>query len=134
MDDTLALWESLIAGEYEVVLSEVTTSELEGCEEPKLSVLADYLNKVSFKVLPLNDDVINLANEIIDRGILTAKNLNDCRHIAAAILDGCDIIVSWNFRHLVNVRTIDGVREIIVSKRYKPIDIYSPNMLLKGDD
>ena len=86
-----------------------------------------------FYVMPITKETDELAQEIIRRGILTHKSLDDCTHIAVAILNNCDIIVSWNFKHLVNIRTIDGVREIVISRHYKPIDIYSPTMLLKGD-
>lgn len=101
--------------------------------EPKRSIIADYLTEADFEILPITKEADELAQEIIRRGILTPKSLDDCTHIATAILNSCDIIVSWNFKHLVNIKTINGVREIVVSHYYKPIDIYSPTMLLKGD-
>jgi predicted nucleic acid-binding protein len=133
MNDTLALWEEIQAGEYQAVISEITTKELLNCTEPKRSKMLDYLNEADFEVFSIISEINNLAKEIINHGILTAKSLDDCRHIAAAIVNNCDIIVSWNFKHLVNVRTINGVRAITVPNHYKPIDIYSPTMLLKGD-
>ena len=133
MNDTLALWNDIIVGEYHVVISEVTTRELMNALEPKRSIIADYLTKTNFEVLPITEETDKLAHEIIKRGILTPKSFDDCAHIAVAILNNCDIIVSWNFKHLVNIKTINGVREIVVSNYYKPIDIYSPTMLLKGD-
>jgi len=133
MKDTLALWKDIVAGEYHAVISGVTTRELSNASEFKQIILNDYLDEIDFGVLPVTKEADELAQEIIRRGILTAKNLDDCTHIAVAILNNCDIIVSWNFKHLVNVRTISGVREITVSHHYKPIDIYTPTMLLKGD-
>ena len=133
MNDTIALWEDIKAGEYHAVISEVTARELMKAPEPKRTIFADYLNEANFEIFPVTNEVDELAQEIIRRGILTRKNLDDCTHIAAAILNNCDIIVSWNFKHLVNIKTINGVREIVVSRYYKPIDIYSPTMLLKGD-
>lgn len=38
------------------------------------------------------------------------KSFDDCQHIAAAILAACDIITSWNFKHIVNVKTVRGVK------------------------
>ena len=134
MNDTIALWEDIKAGEYHAVISEVTTRELMNAPEPKRSIIADYLNEADFEILAITSEMDELAQEIIGRGILTQKSLDDCTHIAAAILNNCDIIVSWNFKHLVNIKTINGVREIVVSRYYKPIDIYSPTMLLKGDE
>jgi len=133
MNDTLCLWNDITAGEYQAVISELTTRELMNAPEPKRSVIAEYLTEANFEELSITKTVDDLAQEIIRRGILTAKSLDDCTHIAVAISNNCDVIVSWNFRHLVNIRTIDGVREIVISHRYKPIDIYSPTVLLKGD-
>jgi len=134
MADTLALWEQIKAGEYQVFISEVTTRELMNCAEPKRSIMADYLNEINFDVLTINSEINDLAQEIIKRGILTPKSIDDCTHIAAAIINNCDIIVSWNFKHLVNIKTINGVRAITVSNHYKPIDIYAPSVLLKEGD
>ena len=134
MDDTLALWEDIMAGEYHTVISELTEQELMDCSEPKRTLMAKYLTQANFETLLVTQEAHDLAQEIIKRGILTAKSLDDCTHIAVAMLNHCDMIVSWNFKHLVNYRTIDGVREITVSKRYEPIDIYSPSMLLKGEN
>ena len=59
------------------------------------------------------------------------KSENDRRHIVAAVFSECDIIVSWNFHHMVNVKTIDGVRIVCVANNIKPIDIYAPSVLLE---
>ena len=134
MNDTLALWEEIKAGEYQAVISEVTVRELMQCDEPKLTIMTDYLTEANLEVLAVNSEIDELAYEIIRRGILTPKSLDDCTHIAAAILNNCDIIVSWNFKHLVNIKTINGIRAITVSNNYKSIDIYTPSVLLKGDE
>jgi len=133
MSESLALWKDIIAGDYDAVISEITTRELMNALEPKRSIIAGFLGDAKFEELPITEAVDELAYEIIKRGILTVKSLDDCAHIAIAILNNCDIIVSWNFKHLVNIKTINGIREIVVSHRYKPIDIYSPTMFLKGD-
>jgi predicted nucleic acid-binding protein len=134
MNDTLALWEEIKAGEYQAVISEVTTKELMNCAEPKRSIMVDYLSEADLEVFAINKETDDLAQEIIRHGILTPKSIDDSTHIASAIINNCDIIVSWNFKHLVNIKTINGVRAIILSNHYKSIDIYSPTMLLKGDD
>lgn len=134
MNDTLALWEEIKSGDYDVTISAVTVKEILNCNEPKRSIMMDFLNDIEFQSIDINQEMNELAHEIINRGILTKKSLDDCTHIAAAIVNNCDIIVSWNFKHLVNVKTINGVREIAASGHYKQIDIYSPTVLLKGDD
>lgn len=95
----------------------------------------EYLNEISFQLIGIiNQEADYLANEIIRQGILTEKSRDDCTHIAIAVVNECDIIVSWNFKHMVNVRTINGVRGINSLNGYRSIDIYSPNALIQGDD
>lgn len=57
------------------------------------------------------------------------------RLIDAAILAGCDVIISWNFKHIVNVKTVKGVKVITTLEGYKDLLIYPPSVLLEeGDD
>lgn len=47
-------------------------------------------------------------------------------HVALATIAGCNMIVSWNFKHLVNFRRIPLFNAVKVLNGYKPISIYSP--------
>ena len=71
-----------------------------------------------------------LANEYIVKGVLTEKSRADCLHIAFAVFYDCDIIVSWNFKHLVNFRTINKVKIVNATYNYREISIVNPTMLL----
>jgi len=133
MADTLRLWEQLQSGEYEVVLSSVVFNELNNCDEPKKSILESFLRTIKYDRVESSSDIVALASKFIDFGILKEKNFDDCRHIAAALLSECDIIVSWNFKHIVNAKTIKGVRVISTIEEFKDIMIYSPTMLIEGD-
>ncbi len=76
---------------------------------------------------------MELAQKIIDIGILRPKSLDDCQHIAAAVVNACDCIISWNFKHIVNIKTIRGVRAITNLEGYKEIDIINPSVLLESE-
>ena len=112
MADTLLLWEDIKAGIYEVVISNVTIDEINDCSEPKRSFMLNELKKIPLTVIETETKVEELSHEFIQLGILKEKNIDDCMHIATALLAKCDIIVSWNFKHMVNVKTINGVRGI----------------------
>lgn len=101
----------------------------------KKIIVLNYLYDMEYNVIETNDSIVELADKIIDFGILKQKNMDDCKHIAAAILAGCDIITSWNFKHIVNVKTVRGVKVITTLEGYKDLLIYPPSVLLeKGDD
>ena len=121
-------------GKYEVYLSTVTLEELKGCSEPKREQLFDYLGLIDYTMVQIDDNVANIARQIIEMGILTKKIYDDCQHIGAAIVSECDCIISWNFKHIVNIKTIRGIRAITNLKGHKPIEILNPSVLLESEE
>lgn len=134
MRDTLKLWEIFKKQKYEVYISDIVLNEIYECNEEKLKILLNYLNQVDYIVVRTDEDTIELAEKFIDFGILKQKSFDDCQHIAAAILAGCDIVTSWNFKHIVNVKTVRGVKTITTLEGYKDLLIYPPSVLVEEDD
>ena len=134
MQNTLDLWELFRNKTYEVYISDIVIREISGCNEEKLKILLDYLNQIDYNIIETTEDTVELAGKFIDFGILKQKSFDDCQHIAAAILAGCDIIISWNFKHIVNVKTIRGVKIITTLEGYKDLLIYPPSVLIESED
>ena len=129
---TNRFWNSLKTRDnIEIFMSDVTFAELNKCHEPKQSFLKERLKELDFMLLEKGAESEQLAKQIIDLGILSEKSHDDCYHIAIAVLEGCNYIVSWNFKHLVNVKTINGVRAITNLCGYSSIDIVSPEMMFQ---
>ena len=61
------------------------------------------------------------------------KSFDDCQHIGIAVVNNCDCIIPWNFKHESNIKTIRGVRAITNLEGYKPIEIWSPSVLLESE-
>jgi len=130
--DTHRLWDKIKAGKYEAFISPVAVEEIGRCIEPKRSILMDYLRLNLCAMLQENDEVAELAAAYIEAKILREKSFDDCQHIAYACVYNCDIIVSWNFKHIVNHRTISGVKSVNALAGYKEMSIYTPTMLIEG--
>jgi len=130
MADTQRLWQDIQNGMYEVFVSPVTVRELEACGEPKRGFLLEQLRAVKPNLLADTQEANELAEEYLRNNVLTSKSLDDCLHIAFAVVYGCDVIVSWNFKHLVNLRTISRVRVVNISNHYKEIAIVSPTIMV----
>ena len=97
--------------------------------------MVEYLSQINYLDYQADKDTEVLADLVIQENILKLKSKDDALHIASAILSDSDIILSWNFKHLVNIETINGVRKICFNRNFnKIIDIYSPNILLKKED
>lgn len=58
--------------------------------------------------------------------IFPAKYRDDALHLAIASVSGMDYLLSWNFEHLVKVKTKDMAKRVNTSKGYKNIEIISP--------
>jgi predicted nucleic acid-binding protein len=131
MQDTKLLWDDLVNGKYSIFISQVVVDEIERCPEPKRSQMLKELRRTVFEVLDETDEVKSLANEYIKGGVLREKSIDDCLHIAFAVVHNCDIIVSWNFKHLVNFKTISKVKVVNAINQYREISIMPPKMLLE---
>ena len=131
MRTTLSLWDAIKAGKYDVFISSITKRELEDCKEPKRSILFGYLQQITYGIVPLNEQTLIIADKMVELDILTSKSIDDCQHIAAAIASGCDIIVSWNLKHFVNDKIIQGVRAITSITGFPKILIYTPSILIR---
>lgn len=134
MQNTLDLWELFKNKVYEVYISGIVVREISECREEKLKILLDYLDQIDYNIIETDEDTVELAGKFIDFGILKQKSFDDCQHIAAAILAGCNIITSWNFKHIVNVKTVRGVKVITTLEGYKDLLIYPPSVLIESED
>jgi predicted nucleic acid-binding protein len=112
MIETRMFWEKVKSGEIAAALSRVTLQEIEQCDEPKRTKLLAHLREIEYSFIEQSEEIDALAQKFIENHILPKKSIDDCRHIASAIMYNCDIIVSWNFKHIVNYKTIDGVKQI----------------------
>jgi hypothetical protein len=64
--------------------------------------------------------------------VLSKKSEDDLAHIACSVLNDFDYIVSWNFKHLVNVKTINKVNAVNILLGLREIKIIAPPMLEGG--
>ena len=134
MADTNRLWRDLAKDGYEIFISPTVTEELEECREPKRSQIYQRLGEITFQLLEKTNEVNQLAHEYINHGVLKEKSFDDCMHIAFAVVYNCDVIISWNFKHLVNFKTINKVKIVNAINQYREISIITPTMLLEEGD
>lgn len=131
MKKTQEIWEFLKKGQYDIYISDIVAYELNKCYTEKRDILFDYLSQIDYNMIETDEKTMELAGKFIDLGFLKRESYDDCRHIAAAILVGCDFIISWNFKHIVNAKTIRGIKAVTAYEGYKDLTIYSPLTLLE---
>lgn len=132
MSDTIALWELFIQsqGKHDLVISKIVLQEIAECPEPKRSFMVNQMKMLQLEVVSRTDEITILANKYIEHGVLSRKHFNDLLHIGHAVVNGCNLIASWNFKHFVNYKTMDGVNAVHLLEGYDPVRIASPSMIL----
>ena len=120
-DATINFWQN-VALNYKVFISEITVSELEDTRDDALKIKLRKLI-TDIKVLRLNKKVRDLANVYINRGVFPGKYVADALHVAIATYHDISYVVSWNFEHLVKVKTRKTVNLINILEGYKEIEI-----------
>jgi hypothetical protein len=78
--------------------------EIEVCREPLRSAIFRAYEDLQPSILEVTKDALELANFYVDSGILPAKKREDALHVALATTEELDVLLSWNHRHMVNVR------------------------------
>jgi predicted nucleic acid-binding protein len=122
MSQTQAAWSEVI--KHEVFISTTVINELSNATD-RLRV--KFLDAVSaFKVLKITPEATVLAKEYVNRGIFPAKYLDDAIHVAIAATNGIGILLSWNFTHLVKVKTRRFVALVNAENDYSSVEIISP--------
>lgn len=132
-EDSRRLFEAIRNGRAVALLSPITTEELEDAPRQVRQVL-DSLPPEQQEGLPLTDEVSALAQAYLDAGIVSANYAADALHIAFATVYTADVLTSWNFRHIVNLRRIQQFNAVNLAQGYRTIEIRSPRELFVDED
>lgn len=126
---SVQLFDEFISGKKMPIISDVVMFELEGAPEKVKNVLkrvpGDHIEYVS-----LNDESITLANAYLEDGVVTESSLSDARHIAIATVERVDVLVSWNYKHIVNINRIHMLNSVNLKLGYPILEIRSPREVL----
>jgi hypothetical protein len=119
-------------GEYKPYSSRYSLEEI-GNESNKVKrgQMLNLMLEYDIEILNPTEEAERLANKYIEKQVLSSAHLVDVQHIAIAVVNGLDYIVSMNFNHLARLWTNDRVRTVSIDESYKPIFIYKPEEVLK---
>lgn len=93
------------AHKYDLFGSEIVVLEVERDPDPEhRQKLLDTLHRQPITMLSADPEVESLADLYLARGVIPAKKREDALHVAYATVNGMDILLSWNFKHLANIR------------------------------
>ena len=132
-EETQILFEKIKLSKFKVVYSTTTEDELLGAPERVRELLPNLPETFKIKV-ELTEEAVNLADSYLAENVVGRTSRSDCFHIAMATINEVDILVSWNFKHIVNVKRIRGYNAVNMKLGYKTIDIRSPKEIIYDED
>jgi len=133
-DEEFSEWSNLLFEEFKegkkiAVISDITLEELEKAPQKVRNIL-DSIPKMNINYIALNIEAEQLADLYIKNKIITKKFQEDARHIALATINNADVLVSWNFKHIVNLDRIRNYNSVNIKYGYKIIEIRTPREVL----
>lgn len=127
---TRILFDKIHQKEYFIIVSKLIEIELEQAPE-KVKELFSQIPKSQIIDVSITDEATDLAEQYINENVVGKTSRADCTHIALATLNNADILVSWNFKHIVNVNRIRGYNSVNYKKGFKILEIRTPREILE---
>lgn len=131
-EHSVRLMEGFVRGERVLVVSNLTVQELASAPANVRRRLA-AVPEAHIETLQLAAEARELAEEYIAAGVLTAAMRADAQHIAIATVARVDVLVSWNFKHIVNLQKIHGYNAVNLRKGYPMMEIRTPREVLSDE-
>jgi len=126
---TKPLFDRIDRGEFTIIFSTLLQEELELAPE-KVRRLVLGVDQEFAEFVYETEVTVQLANAYISEKVVGYTSYSDCLHIALATINQADILVSWNFRHIVNVQRIRGYNSINIKNGFSQLEIRSPRDLM----
>jgi predicted nucleic acid-binding protein len=132
-EETLQLFERVKLGKIVCMYSDLTETELLNAPENVRTNFKNLPRENTERVI-VNAEIIELATKYIEEKVVGKTSFDDCLHIATATIYKADILVSWNFKHIVNVYRIRGYNSINLRMNYIPLEIRSPKEIIEYEN
>jgi predicted nucleic acid-binding protein len=128
--DTIPFFERVKSGEIIIIVSDILEAELLRAPDFVRELLME-MPKLQIEKVRLSPEAIELADKYIDAKVVGKTCRADCQHIAIATFCNADVLVSWNFKHIVNLDRIRGYNGINYQNGHKMIEIRTPKEITK---
>ncbi|MBI4668756.1 MAG: PIN domain protein [Elusimicrobia bacterium] len=132
-EDSKAFFKRITAGEFVAVISDITLRELQGAP-PEVQGIIKQLPAEAVEIVEENDESVRLAELYLQAGVVSRNYSTDAAHIALAGAQRVDVLVSWNFKHIVNLERIRAYNSVNIREGYPPLEIRSPKEVLHASD
>jgi len=137
-DPEFELWTGLffrkiVESDIKLIYSDVAEDELIDAPEK----VREFVRGIPAKNLlraELSEEAIFLAEKYLEEKVVGKSSRADCYHIAIATILKADLLVSWNFKHIVNIHRIHGYNAVNLMNDYQTIEIRNPREVFDYED
>jgi predicted nucleic acid-binding protein len=131
---TLKLFKAIASHEYEIFISGIVLRELgETPDEHKRLKMFNELQKYMPTELNNTMESIALAEQYVKAEIIPSRYRDDALHIAIAVVENIDVVVSWNMTHIVRLKTRIEVNGLNKLNGYKEIEFCTPEEVIGNE-
>ena len=111
-------------------ISDVVLEEMRRAQEVRGEALRQLVTRYVPELLKLDEEAETLADRYVEAGLIPARYRNDALHLAVAVVHDFDVVVSWNFEHMVKLKTRLGINGMNKMLGYRDIEIVSPEEVI----
>jgi hypothetical protein len=127
---TKKFFEAVNNNNCELIISEIVNNEIVDAEISKKDAILFFLDTLKYTLIPYNQKSYDLAWNYVFDGILTHNHIDDLLHVAYATVHECDMIVSWNRKHIAKPIKIQKINACNLKNNYNVIAIFTPEEFL----
>ena len=124
-------WWLTASGRFELVASELVVAESGAGDVDAASARLEVLRPVTLLNVTENSEA--LAQLLLDLGAVPRQATADAAHIAIAVTNGVDFLVTWNFKHIANAAMRSRIERVCRQAGYEPPVICTPSELMESD-
>ncbi len=129
-DEEFSVWSKLffqhvLQSDIKMIISDITIGELERAPV-KIRRFVENLPEKNLTFILLDSEATRLGSKYIQENVVGKSSLNDCYHIALATIHKANLLVSWNFKHIVNIERIHGYNAVNLKNGYHTLEIRNP--------
>jgi len=124
---TRTFFDKIRHGEYEIFISDAVIEEIGRADDEKKQLLLNIIKEYNPKRLIINEEVMELGKKYISEGAFPANKVEDAIHAAMATAYEMDALISWNLKHLSNLKKMEMINGINMKEGYfKRLELITP--------
>jgi predicted nucleic acid-binding protein len=127
-----AFFDQVQAGRFHLLTSALVSAELQDAPPDVQEWFSRF--EPLLELITVSDQALTLSDAYVAAGVVTPRWADDALHVALATVHDAELIVSWNFRHMVNIDRIRGYNAVNLLSGYRTIDIRSPREVISNEE